>query len=438
MGAGQKVVVLGGGESGVGAALLAKAKGWDVFVSDRGPIKTHYQEQLREASIPFETGRHTEQMIFDTTVVVKSPGIPDTVPLVQQLMQKGIPVISEIEFAWPYCTAKIIGITGSNGKTTSTMLIYHLLQTAGLSVGVGGNVGNSFSKDLLQPQPDWYVLELSSFQLDGIQKFRPDIAVLLNITPDHLDRYQYEMQRYVAAKFRITMNQQAEDLLIYNADNTWMQSWMAEHPLQMRKIAVPEFRAVPDSLEVRGHSFDLRQTQLLGKHNGFNAWCAIEVALELGATPMDIQAGLESFQTVPHRLEPIRELGGVQYINDSKATNVESVYYALDAMQRPIVWIAGGQDKGNDYESLMPLVHEKVRHLICLGADNRKLIDTFRPLIQGQILESRSAEEAVTKARKLANAGEVVLLSPACASFDLFDNYVQRGDLFREAVLALK
>ncbi|MCB0640067.1 MAG: UDP-N-acetylmuramoyl-L-alanine--D-glutamate ligase [Phaeodactylibacter sp.] len=434
----QRLVVLGGGESGIGAARLAKEKGWEVFLSDKGSIKASYKKALEATGIPYEEGRHSEQKIFDSTEVVKSPGIPDTVPLVQALRAKGIPVISEIEFAWRYNTAKVIAITGSNGKTTTTNLVYHLLKTGGLKAGMGGNVGNSFSVDLLGEQPDIYVLELSSFQLDGIRSFRPDMAILLNISPDHLDRYEYKLEHYIASKFRIIENQNREDCFIYNVDNTLMKGWLDRHDLQMQLFPVEECRAIPDEVEMDGSSFRLKGTQLLGKHNGFNAKCAIRAALLSGLSPAQIQEGLDSFEAVPHRMEFIRTLGAVDYINDTKATNVDSVFYALDAMQKPVIWIAGGQDKGNDYEVLKPLVREKVRRLICLGADNRKLITAFEELVESPILETRTAREAAEAAHRIARPGEVVLLSPACASFDLFENYAARGDLFRSAVLALQ
>ena len=437
MAAEKKLVVLGGGESGVGAALLAKQKGWEVFLSDRGSLKASYKNELEQAGIPYEEGQHTEQKIFDTTEVVKSPGIPDTVPLVRALRDKGIPVISEIEFAWKYCTSKIIAITGSNGKTTTTNLTYHLLLNGGLDVGMGGNVGNSFSRDVMGAQPDYYVLELSSFQLDGIIDFRANIALLLNISPDHLDRYDYKLENYVHSKFRIIENQQNEDQFIFNVDNVIMKDWLAAKRLMMQMIPVEECKSHPTKVQVDDLEFNLESTQLLGRHNGFNAKCAIKVALLLGLTPEKIQEGLKSFKSVPHRMEFIRTLNGVDYINDTKATNVDAVFYALDAMQKPVIWIAGGQDKGNDYEELKALVKHKVRRLICLGADNRKIITAFEGLVESPVLETKTALEAAQVAQKIARSGEVVLLSPACASFDLFENFAARGDLFRNAVLGL-
>jgi UDP-N-acetylmuramoylalanine--D-glutamate ligase len=349
-----------------------------------------------------------------------------------------VPVISEIEFASRHTSAKIIGITGSNGKTTTTKLTYHLLQTAGLSVGMGGNVGRSFARNITEQSREIYVLELSSFQLDGIIDFRPDVAILLNITPDHLDRYEYKMENYIRSKFRIAMNQGTSDLFIYNGDNPNIQAYLENHKVDSQELTVGGQPQLNNGfLKVGDSNFDMSQFSLKGSHNYFNATCAILVAQQLGVSEDLIQKGLDTFQSVPHRMELVATIGGVDYINDSKATNVDSVFYALSAMEKPIIWIAGGTDKGNDYEPILKVVEEKVKALICLGVDNKKLIETFSPIVK-IIEETGSAEEAVERASVYAEKGDVVLLSPACASFDLFKNYENRGDLFREAVERLR
>ena len=433
----KKLTVLGGGESGVGAALLAAQIGIPVWLSDAGTMADRYRLELSGAAIPFEEGGHTWATIFDSAEVVKSPGIPDSAPLVRALQERGIPVISEIEFAARYSEAFVIGITGSNGKTTTTNLTHHLLATAGFDVVKAGNVGHSFARVLTERDPAYAVLELSSFQLDGIDRFRPDIGMLLNISPDHLDRYEYRMENYVASKFRIAMNQRAEDLLLVNADDPYIRARLKEQGVKARLIQLSQPPTEELAIEVDGHRFDLEASPLRGRHNFFNARCAVQTALLLGAAAERIQEGLNTFQNAPHRLEQVAEVDGVLFINDSKATNVDSVFYALDAMSRPVVWIAGGQDKGNDYTALLPLVEEKVKALVCLGADNARLREVFGGMVR-EICECRTAPEAVAQAAALASAGDVVLLSPACASFDLFRNYEQRGDLFRSAVLEHK
>jgi UDP-N-acetylmuramoylalanine--D-glutamate ligase len=431
------IVVLGAAESGVGAAILAAAKGFEVFVSDKGEIKDSYKNLLAKYGIPYEESQHTQERIFQATEVIKSPGIPDTVPLVKALEERGIPVISEIEFAGRYTTAKIIGITGSNGKTTTTLLTYHLLKTAGLNAGLAGNVGFGFAAHVaLEPAVDYYVLELSSFQLDGIRAFRPDIAMLLNITPDHLDRYGYQLENYADAKFRIAMNQRREDLFLYNASDPNVQLFGAKHHFESKAVALTAAQVHGAKIEVEGSVFDLSQTQLRGPHNAMNALFAVQTAKALGIGNDAILEGLKTFKPAPHRLEKVAELNGVEYINDSKATNVDSVFYALQAMDRPVVWIVGGQDKGNDYGPLMPWVKEKVKAIVCMGVDNSKIVSVFAPLI-AEIRETRSAADAVKTAQQLAKPGDAVLLSPACASFDLFKNYEDRGDQFRVAVLDL-
>lgn len=430
------VVILGAGESGVGAALLAKKLGHEVFVSDKGPIKDNFKKELIEHKIPFEEKEHSEKKIFEAQVVVKSPGIPDKIALIQTLISKGIPVISEIEFASTYTNAKIIAITGSNGKTTTTKLTYHLLKTAGFNVAMGGNVGYSFARLLTEQDYEYYVLELSSFQLDGIKAFRPDIAILLNITPDHLDRYDYKMENYIASKFRIIMNQQVEDVFIHNADDPNMNSFLLEKKLSMHTIPVSLADAEKSRLLIQEAVYDFSASVLKGRHNRFNASCAIRVALQLEITPTKIQESLNTFVNDPHRLESIAIKNGVEYINDSKATNVDAVYYALDAMTKPIVWIVGGKDKGNEYSPLLSLVEDKVKAIICLGVDNSKILEVFSPMIK-VLEETQSAELAVQRAKIYAEDGDVVLLSPACASFDLFKNYEDRGEQFRKAVQSI-
>lgn len=428
-----KIAILGAGESGTGAALLAKAKGYEVFVSDLGELQDHYRQELADNGIPFEEGRHTWERIITADEVIKSPGIPDKAPLVKALRENGIPVISEIEFAGRYAEAFIIGITGSNGKTTTTRLTWHLLQTAGLKAGLGGNVGYSFARLVLEGQWNYYVLELSSFQLDGVVSFRPDIAMLLNITPDHLDRYDYKMENYVASKFRIAMNQHPEDLFIYNADDQNIAGFLRQHAIAARGLPIGESAVSGKQISAGRVSFDMEDTPLQGRHNFMNALFAVNAAQALGVSEADIRKGLESFVNVPHRMEQVGRIAGATYINDSKATNVDAVFYALDAMATPVIWIVGGQDKGNDYEPLRPLVKEKVKAIVCLGQENGKIIDFFSNDVSN-IAETRSAEDAVRAAMAYATAGDTVLLSPACASFDLFRNYEDRGDQFRAAV----
>ncbi len=433
-----KIVILGAAESGVGAAILAQQLGFDLFVSDKGQIKDHYKKELEARAIPFEEGRHTWEKMADADEVVKSPGIPDKAPLVKEFVALGIPVISEIEFAARYTSSKLLAITGSNGKTTTTMLTYHLVKTGGIDAVMAGNVGLSFAACVAeQRQPDWYVLEVSSFQLDGIRSFRPNVAMLLNITADHLDRYDYQLENYVRSKFRILMNQQAQDIFLYNSDDANTMAFMKDKTFAPQLVALHRHLIDGKILRVGDHRFDLGNTQLKGIHNAMNALFAIRGALEMGVTPEDIQRGLESFVPVPHRLEKVAEIDGVEYINDSKATNVDSVYFALQAMEKPVVWIVGGQDKGNDYAPLLPFVKEKVKAVVCLGVDNARLFQVFNEPVNGTLVDTKSMAEAVAAARDLAARGDVVLLSPACASFDLFKNYEDRGDQFRNEVLKL-
>ncbi|MEZ4955544.1 MAG: UDP-N-acetylmuramoyl-L-alanine--D-glutamate ligase [Saprospiraceae bacterium] len=437
-----KVTVLGAGESGVGAALLAQHLGYEVFVSDTGLIKDNFKRELADKGIPNEESKHTWTNICDSDLIIKSPGIPDATPLILKLIAQGIPVISEIEFACRHTTAPIIGITGSNGKTTTTRLTYHLLKTAGLNVGIGGNIGYSFARNITENKYDYHVLELSSFQLDGITSLRPKVAILLNITPDHLDRYEYKMENYVRSKFRIAMNQQEDDLLILNADDIEISRHSKFLKLgvsnnQPRMIKVSNHFENTHSLKVGDSIFDMQKCVLKGPHNFFNAACAIHAAKFFDIKDEAIQEGLNTFVNDPHRLEMVATFNGVDYINDSKATNVDSVYQALRAMEKPIVWVAGGTDKGNDYSPLKKLVEEKVKALICLGKDNQKLLENFSPILKN-IEETKSAKEAVKRASIYAENGDVVLLSPACASFDLFKNYMDRGDQFKAAVLEMK
>ena len=439
-----RLVILGGGESGVGTAILGKKEGFEVFVSDKGEIKEEYRKVLEHFEIEWESGQHTESKIMNADVVMKSPGIPDKVPLVKALVEKGIPVISEIEFASKYTDATLIGITGSNGKTTTTMLTYHLLKDGGLHVGMAGNIGDSFAKMVAEQDFDQYVLEISSFQLDGIVDFKPHIAILTNITPDHLDRYEYKFENYIASKFRIAMNQDSNDYLIYDADDEVIPEWLKEHPVQSKLIpfsvkqklkegAWLENETIKINIEHKTLEMSTDILALEGQHNVKNTMAASMAALLVKVRKETIRQSIQSFQGVPHRLEKVLKINHVEYINDSKATNVNATFYALDGIKKPIVWIVGGVDKGNNYAELMPLVREKVKAIICLGMDNSKLVDAFGNVID-LMVETYSMEEAVKVAYKIAERGDAVLLSPACASFDLFQNYEDRGDQFKAAV----
>lgn len=431
------IVVLGGGESGVGAALLAQRKGAKVFLSDRGTIGQNQQVELELAGIDFESGQHTWDRIFAADEVIKSPGIPDTVPLIQQLHDQGIPVIGEIEFASRFTDASIIAITGSNGKTTTAYLTHHLLEAAGKTVALVGNVGVSFARYLAEEEmPEIFVIEVSSFQLDSIREFCPTVAAVLNITPDHLDRYNYEMQGYIDSKMRVSRNQLETGSFWYLAEDENIATGMKRNAVVAQKCPISKSQLTEKGIVIGGEDIDLTSTQLKGKHNALNALFAAGMAQTFGISIEQIRKGLESFQPVPHRLEPVGVIDGVEYINDSKGTNVDAVTYALDAMEKDIIWIAGGTDKGNDYTPLLELVREKVKALVCLGADNTKLKAAFADIIT-TIEETKTAEAAVDIARSLAQEGQVVLLSPACASFDLFKNYMARGDQFRAAVQAL-
>lgn len=433
----KKIVILGGGESGVGAALLAKEKGFEVFVSDKGKITEKVKNELLRNSIPYEEGWHTWEKIESADLVIKSPGIPDKVPVVKKLVESGKPVISEIEFAGRYVDGKIIGITGSNGKTTTTLLIGHVLKSAGLDVTVAGNIGKSFARCLTEEITDYWVLELSSFQLDGVDQFKPDIALLLNITPDHLDRYENRMEDYIAAKFRITMNQDADDMFCINVDDPDITGFLKKKASKAETIGISMEMVSGNKFEIEGTEFDLGGSSLRGIHNAMNAAFATVVAKRCGVSDEAIQKALKTFVPLSHRLESFATLNGVEYVNDSKATNIDAVYYGLHAMEKQVVWIAGGQDKGNDYGRLFDLVEDKVKAIVCLGIDNYKLLDAFLPF-GIPIVETRSAAEAVEVASKFAVPGDVVLLSPACASFDLFNNFQDRGNQFRNEVLKLK
>lgn len=440
----KRLVILGGGESGVGTAILGKQKGYDVFVSDKGAIKEKYKNVLNQFEIEWEEKQHTEANIFNADVVMKSPGIPETVPLVKALVEKGISVISEIEFAVQYTNAKIVGITGSNGKTTTTMLTHHVLKQGGLNVGVAGNMGDSFAKQVAEQNYDLYVLELSSFQLDGMVDFKPHIAIITNITPDHLDRYNYKFENYIASKFRIAMNQTKEDYLIYDADDEVIESWLKKHPVQSKLIPFSLTKKLENGAYIENKHIILTihnttitmptdSLALEGQHNTKNAMAASAVAQLLKIRKQTIRESMAEFQGVEHRLEKVLKIQNVQYINDSKATNVNATYYALESMTTQTVWIVGGVDKGNDYSDLLPLVHEKVKAIICLGVDNSKIIESFGR-VTDLMVETTSMNEAVQIAHKIAEKGDNVLLSPACASFDLFENYEDRGRQFKAAV----
>ncbi|MBF6640574.1 UDP-N-acetylmuramoyl-L-alanine--D-glutamate ligase [Flavobacterium sp. J49] len=440
----QRLVILGGGESGVGTAILGKKEGYNVFVSDMGRIKDKYRDVLNQHEIKWEDEKHTEELILNADVVMKSPGIPEKAPLIKKLLEKGIPVISEIEFAYPFTHAKTIGITGSNGKTTTTMLTYHLLKEGGLNVGLGGNIGKSFAWQVAEENYDCYVLELSSFQLDGIINYKPDIAILTNISPDHLDRYEYKYENYIASKFRITMNQTEEDFFIYDADDEAISGWLQNNKTKAQLIPFSLLKTFENGAFIKNNTMDIiinneefemktADISLEGKHNMKNAMAATSVAQLMKIRKQTIRESLSNFQGVEHRLEKVLKIQNVQYINDSKATNVNATFFALDSMTVPTVWIVGGVDKGNDYSELMPLVREKVKAIICLGLDNKKIIDAFSDVVD-MMVEVDNMRDAVNTAKHLAEKGDAVLLSPACASFDLFQNYEDRGNQFKVAV----
>lgn len=451
----QKISILGAGESGVGTAVLALKKGYEVFVSDSGKINKKYKDVLINKGIKFEEGKHSESKILTSDLVVKSPGIPDKAKLIQQLNAKKIPVLSEIEFASKFTNATIVGITGSNGKTTTTLMLSHILKNAKFNFGTAGNIGDSFALQVATSTKDFYVLELSSFQLDGIQKFRPHIAVLTNISPDHLDRYDYDYKKYIEAKFRIVKNQTDKDYLIYDADDVAINTWLELN--KVKAILVPfalsgrssvftndtitkgayiENNEIKIEIDKNIFTMSIADLAIQGKHNVKNTMASSMAARLLKVRKETIRQSMADFEGVEHRMENVLKINDVQYINDSKATNINSTYYALDSVKTPTVWIVGGVDKGNDYDQLLPLVNEKVKAIVCLGEDNQKIIDTFQNVIP-LIVETKGASEAVKVAYKIAEKGDTVLLSPACASFDLFANYEDRGRQFKEAVRAL-
>ena len=437
---------MGGAESGVGAAVLAKVKGFDVFLSDKGKIAEHYADTLKEWGIPYEEGQHSEDLILNADEVVKSPGIPTAAPMVQKLMQQGTPIISEIEFAGRYDSAKKICITGSNGKTTTTSLIYYLLQPAGLNVGLGGNIGKSYAFQVATEHYDYYVLEISSFQLDNVYDFRPDIAIITNITPDHLDRYNYNMEEYVKAKFRITRNLRPEDCFIFDSDDAITIDHLNKIIIQAKMLPFTQQGKVEQGAYLEGEKIVvkyeeseseiyLKELALGGKHNIYNSMAAALAAKAVDIDDDVIRNSLSTFEPIEHRLEPVLSIKDVLYINDSKATNVDSAWYALECQTKPVVWIAGGKDKGNDYSVLDALVREKVKAIVCMGVDNAKLHAHFEGIVgAGNMVDTQSAEAAVKAAAALASPGDVVLLSPCCASFDLFSSYEDRGEQFKNAV----
>jgi UDP-N-acetylmuramoylalanine--D-glutamate ligase len=443
----ERIAIVGAGESGTGAAILAKAKGYDVFVSDQGQIKDKYKAELTAAGIPFEEGKHTEEQILLASLVIKSPGIPDKAEIIKKIKAAGISIIDEIEFASRYIDGKIIAITGTNGKTTTTLLTYHLLKSAGHKVALAGNVGFSLARQITTEKFDWYVLEMSSYQLDGTCDFSPAIGVLLNITPDHLDRYEYTMQKYVDSKFQLIQNMKAPCPFIYYTDDVVISAELKKREITPKQVAVSLQRdkAAPayyDGSVMRfdlGEHFSIAQedTTLKGPHNLINTLAAVSAAYLAGVSVAAIRAGLKTFKNAPHRLESVATINGVEFVNDSKATNVDSVVYALGSYEKPLVWIAGGVDKGNDYGLIEAAVRQKARALICLGKDNEKLKKAFGNVVP-VVRETQSVPELVKMALQEAKPGDVVLLSPACASFDLFRNYEDRGDQFRTAVLELK
>ncbi len=442
-----RVAVLGGGESGVGSAVLAKVKGFDVFLSDMGAIKPEYVKTLEEWNIPYEQGRHSEDLILNADEVVKSPGIPSTAPMVRAIAEKGIHIVSEIEFASRFDSAKKICITGSNGKTTTTSLIYYLLKEAGLNVGLGGNIGKSYAMQVATEKHDYYVLEISSFQLDDTYDFRPDIAILMNITPDHLDRYDHKMENYTLAKFKITQNLRPEDCFIFDSDDKITIGHLSKIVLKAKMLPFTQEKEVGQGAFIRDGKIVLRygeaetdiylnQLALGGRHNIYNSMAAALAAKASGIDDEVIRKSLKTFSPIEHRLEPVLSVRNVLYINDSKATNIDSAWYALECQTSPVIWIVGGKDKGNDYSILDELVKKKVKAIVCMGVDNSKIHAAYEKYGLPMV-DTGSAEEAVRESARLASPGDVVLLSPCCASFDLFDNYEDRGRKFKDAVRKL-
>jgi len=440
-----KIVILGAGESGIGAAVLAKVKGFDVFVSDKGKIEKKYKNVLSQYDIEFEEGKHSEKLILQAEEVIKSPGIPNNLPEIKSLVQKGIKIISEIEFAGRYTNAKKICITGSNGKTTTALLIHHILKNAGLNAGLAGNIGQSFAMQVATKNYDYYVLEISSFQLDGMDDFKADIAVILNITPDHLDRYNYNFQNYTDSKFRIIQNQTSDDVFIYCMDDKVIIDEISKrkilsktYPFSIQKKISNEGAYLSENniiINIKSTRFimTLEELALQGKHNTYDSMAAGISARLFDIRKDTIKQCLSDFQNVEHRLEYVATIHGIEFINDSKATNINSAWYALESMDRPVIWIAGGIDKGNDYNILRGMVRKKVKAIICLGLENKKIYTAFADDVE-TIVETTSASDAVKTAYNLAEKNEIVLLSPACASFDLFNNYEDRGKKFKKAV----
>jgi UDP-N-acetylmuramoylalanine--D-glutamate ligase len=440
----KKIVVLGAGESGTGSAVLAQKHGFDVFVSDMGQIKENYKEILEKNSIRWEEGNHNESIILSADEIIKSPGIPEGAPIIKKILEKGIHIISEIEFAGRYSKGIKICVTGSNGKTTVTNLIYHILKKAGKNAAMTGNVGNSFAMAVAEGSYDYYVIELSSFQLDGMYEFKADIAILLNITPDHLDRYDYKLQNYIDSKFRITQNQKKEDFLIYWEGDPIIKTELSRKKYEMTMLpfsdeikegmaAYIENNELIIDYQNKTNLMTIHEFALKGRHNTYNSMAAAIAGKILNIRKEVIRESLADFQGVEHRLEPVITVCGINFINDSKATNVNSTWYAIECMENNIIWIVGGVDKGNDYSELFPVVKMKVKAIVCLGKDNKKIIEAFKDKV-ATIVETTSMEEAVRSSYYLAKKGDTVLLSPACASFDLFKNYEDRGRQFKQAV----
>ncbi len=439
------IVILGAAESGLGAAILAQKQGYKVWVSDNSTIKPIYRKELDENNISFEENGHSKEMILSADEVIISPGIPLNIPLVNEIKQKGISVISEIEFAFRYTDAHITAITGSNGKTTTATLVYKIMKDDGLNVALAGNIGDSFARKVAQNNYDYYVLEISSFQLDSMFKFKANTAILLNITPDHLDRYNYDFSKYASSKMRITQNQQSTDAFIYNSDDTVITEAIAKQDIKAQLYSFTQVEELTINgayrtnkqihFQINTYKFtmDIEKLALQGRHNAYNTMAGGIAAKLIEIRKDSIKKSLSNFQGIQHRLEKVATVRGVSFINDSKATNVNSAWYALESMTRPVIWIMGGQDKGNDYSSLVPLADEKVKAIVCLGIDNQKIIDTFSSVVPN-IIETQTAEDATLSSFYLAQPGDIVLLSPACSSFDLFDSYEDRGDRFKRAV----
>ena len=444
----ERVVILGAGESGTGAAILAKAKGYDVFVSDQGTIKDQYKTELSTEGISYEEGKHSEEKIVNASLVIKSPGIPEKAEIIKKVRAKNIPVIDEIEFGFRFINGKVIAITGTNGKTTTTLLTYHLMKSAGKSVALAGNVGESLARKVAKGNHEWYVIEISSFQLDGTTTFQPHIGILLNITPDHLDRYEYQMQKYVDSKFQLIQQMKAHNFFIFYGDDAVVADGVKKRSISPKTIEVSLNKESQSQIYFDGEkmsfsfgkeSFKIAQseTTLKGPHNLINTMSAVSAVYYAGVSLDSIKTGLKTFKNAPHRLESVATINDVEFVNDSKATNVDSVVYGLGSYKGPLIWIAGGIDKGNDYKLIEGQVREKVRVLICLGKDNEKLKKAFDGVVK-EIYETQSVKELAQLALRVSKAGDVVLLSPACASFDLFKNYEDRGNQFRNAVLELK